>query len=237
MHSLKYRSAEREKLDDLNLSGKKLEQSLRQLAYINRGLGNTRSILYAIKNLTPKNCPKTLRIIDLGCGGGDILIQIEKQLRKKALPYQLVGIDGNPNSLAFARRQAGKSSQIEFLCQDIMANNFQLNDCDILLSSHFIYHFEEAQLIHFLQKHKKNIHSSILFSELRRNKLAYLLFRTFSRILGFNKIVREDGTLAIRRAYTKSEMEDLLSRSGIHSFQVQNKWLFRMLIYLNPKNL
>lgn len=237
MQSLKQRSTEKEKLDDLTISGKKLEQSLKQLAFINRGLGNTRSILHTIKKLTLKNSPKTLEIIDLGCGGGDILIQIEKQLLKKGIPYTLTGIDGNPHSLTFAKKQAGNKSQIQFHCQDILEDSFELPPCDMLLSSHFIYHFEETRLIHFLRKHKNKIRQRIIFSELRRNKAAYLLFRIFSRFLGFNKMVREDGALAIKRAYTHQEMKDLLKKSGIARFQVQNKWLFRMLIYLNPKDL
>lgn len=237
MQSLKQRSKEKEQLDDLTLSGPELVQCLKQLAIINRFLGNKNAIIYAIKKLTLKDWSKTHRIIDLGCGGGDMLIEIEKQFKKNQLNYLLTGIDGNPHAIDFAREKAGKNSQIEFLCQDIMHPDFQLQACDILLSSHFIYHFEESQLIHFLRKHKENIHQHILFSELRRNGLAYILFRIFSRLLGFNRMIREDGALAIKRAYTKNEIQDLLKRSGISDFRVENKWLFRMLIYLNPKNL
>lgn len=237
MHFLKQRSKEKELLDNLNLSGKELTKSLDQLAFINRFLGNTSSILRAIKILTLKNSLEKLKIIDLGCGGGDILIALEKKLRKKQLSPQLIGIDGNPHALAHARAKAGINSDIEFICQDILAKEFALPACDILISSHFIYHFEEEQLIRFIRKHKNNISDTILFSELRRNKYAFILFRIFSRLLGFSRMVRKDGLLAIQRAYTRKELNTLFAQAGFHSPLIQNKWLFRMLIYLNPSNL
>jgi len=100
-----------------------------------------------------------------------------------------------------------------------------------------MYHFEEDQLIHFIQKHKNSVQIAMLFSELRRNKLAFILFRIFSRILGFNRMVREDGLLAIQRAYTPEELNSLFTQAKFNSHSIQNKWLFRMLIYLNPSNL
>lgn len=237
MHFLNQRSKEKELLDNLSLSGKELTQSLEQLAFINRFLGNTSSILQAIENLTLKNSLKTGRIIDLGCGGGDILIALEKKLRRKQLSIQLIGIDGNPHSLAHAASKAGKDSDIEFICQDILAEAFILPACDILISSHFIYHFEEEELIRFIRKHKNNVSNTILFSELIRNRFAFILFRIFSQLLGFNQIVRKDGLLAIQRAYTHKELNSLFTQAKFHSPRIQNKWLFRMLIYLNSSNL
>ncbi|MEM6802716.1 MAG: methyltransferase domain-containing protein [Bacteroidota bacterium] len=237
MPSLKHRSKEKEKLDELNLSGKELEESLRQLAFINKSLGNTRSLAKAVFEEIKQAKLSEVKIIDLGCGGGDILRALEKRLKKMGIGYSLLGIDGNENSLSFAASQLEAKSKISFQTADILAEGFQLPPSDILISSHFMYHFEEEDLIHFIQKHNSSVSTSIIFSELMRNKWAFLLFRTFSRLLGFRQMVKQDGLTAIKRAYTIQELQNLFARFDISAYQIRPKFLFRMIIRINPKSL
>lgn len=151
--------------------------------------------------------------------------------------YSLLGIDGNENSLSFAASQLEAKSKISFQTADILAEGFQLPPSDILISSHFMYHFEEEDLIHFIQKHNSSVSTSIIFSELMRNKWAFLLFRTFSRLLGFRQMVKQDGLTAIKRAYTIQELQNLFARFDISAYQIRPKFLFRMIIRINPKSL
>lgn len=237
MRSLKYRSKEKEKLDELTLSGKKLEETLRQLAFINRNLGNTASIIQVVSEEIKRKQLNTVKVIDLGCGGGDILRKLECHIRKMKISYSLIGIDGNKHALSFAKSQLAKDSKISFKTKDIFAPDFQLNPCDILISSHFMYHFEEEALIHFLHKHSSSVSSSIILSELIRNRWAFLLFRSFSPLLGFSKMVKQDGLTAIKRAYKPKELKNLFARFDISSYQIRPKFLFRMIIKINPNAL
>ena len=78
---------EQEWMDDFALEGKELTQTLDQLVVINRWLGGFGVIRSGMKLLLKqwqnKNNDQTLEIIDLGCGGGDNLINLTKWLRKK----------------------------------------------------------------------------------------------------------------------------------------------------------
>ena len=147
------RSLSKEQLDDLSLRGEQLNHALRSLAWINRWFGNTRSALSIIEKLhTDKNSP--LKLTDLGCGGGDVALAIGQALRKKGIPFSITGIDGNEHTLAIARSVCASCPDIRFEKADILDPGFSLDACDILFSSHFMYHFREEALVSFLQKNR-----------------------------------------------------------------------------------
>ena len=237
MPILNNRSKEQESLDNLELSGKGLEQTLRQLAFINRSLGNTSSLIGEVLKVIEENRLQEIKLIDLGCGGGDVLKDLAPKLSKKGITYSLVGVDGNPHALEHARKESQDIPFLSFQQADILANDYELEACDILISSHFMYHFEEEALIDFLRKHKVSVKYSILISELQRNKWSFLLFRMFSPLLGFNQMVKNDGLTAIKRAYTKAEIKRLLSVFGDEAFRVIPKFFLRMIIKINPNSL
>lgn len=224
-------------MDNLDLSGKELEQTLRQLAFINRSLGNTSSLIREVLKVIKENQLEEVKIIDLGCGGGDVLTDLAKSLGKRDITYSLVGVDGNPHALEHARKESKDIPSLRFRQADILAKDFELEACDMLISSHFMYHFEENALIHFLRKHKKSVKYSILISELERNKWSFLLFRIFSPLLGFNHMVKNDGLTAIKRAYKQSEIQQVLSILGKESVQIIPKFFRRMIIKIDPKKL
>jgi 2-polyprenyl-3-methyl-5-hydroxy-6-metoxy-1,4-benzoquinol methylase len=69
-----YRSAAPEIMDDFNMEGEILRDALDKIAGINRFLGGNKATLDGIKILI-KNKPKadSIRIVDIGCGNGDML--------------------------------------------------------------------------------------------------------------------------------------------------------------------
>lgn len=237
MPTLNKRSKKQEALDNLNLSGKKLEQTLRQLAFINKSLGNTSSLIAEVLKVAEEHQLKEIKVIDLGCGGGDVLTVLAKKLKRKGITYSLVGVDGNMHALEHAKKASQHISSLNFKQADILAKDFELDACDILISSHFMYHFEEEALIQFLRKHKTSVKYSILISELERSKWSFLLFRMFSPLFGFNQMVKADGLTAIQRAYKRSEIKQLLSIFGQGSVQIIPKFFFRMIIKINPLGL
>ena len=154
MPILNHRSKEQESLGNLKLSGNELEQTLRQLAFINRSLGNTSSLIGEVLKVIEENQLQEIKIIDLGCGGGDVLKDLAHKLNRKGITYSLLGVDGNAHALEHARRESKDIPSLSFQQANILAKDFELEACDMLISSHFMYHFEEEALINFLRKHK-----------------------------------------------------------------------------------
>jgi len=226
---LNKRSTQKEQLDNLDLAGEDLHQTLDGLSVINKYLGNTNATFNIVKKeILAAN--RSLKVIDLGCGGGDNLRSIAAWSAKNNYQVDLIGIDGNPNILTYATAKNTNQIQIEYLQADILSASFELPDCDILISSHFMYHFSDKALVHFLQQAKQKVTHKIIFSELHRSKFAYLLFRVGAVFLPFSKMIKQDGLLAIRRSFTKKELVSILQQTAIPRYQIQWKWAFRLLI-------
>jgi len=164
---LESRSRETEEMDDLNLSGEKLHQTLKGLSLINRFLGNTQTTFKLAKAEILK-ADHPLKTIDLGCGGGDNLRAIAAWCNRNNHPVELIGIDGNAHTLAYGRSKNTDTISIQYQQADILSPSFQIPNCDLLISSHFIYHFSDLELIRFLQQSKTRVSKKIIFSELRR---------------------------------------------------------------------
>jgi 2-polyprenyl-3-methyl-5-hydroxy-6-metoxy-1,4-benzoquinol methylase len=229
---MKSRSAEIEKLDDLTLHGETLHKALQSLAWINRWFGNHRAVIKAI-HAVYKETP--VQIIDLGCGGGDLVLAVAKSLQQHKIPFAITGIDGNINSLAFAKKKCKAFPEIIFLQGDILSNEFSIKPCHILISSHFMYHFTEDALIHFLKKNISAISTAVIFSELKRNSFAMRLFELSSFLLPISKLAKQDGLLAIKRSFSKKEWLSILQQSGIGLFKLKSVPLFRLLLTIYPE--
>lgn len=227
---LNQRSFEKEQMDNLSLKGLKLERTLDGLSVINRLLGNTNGTLNAIKTILKDN-NEILTIVDLGCGGGDNLREISNWCTKNNRKIKLIGIDGNSNILDLANSKVGGS--IEYIQADILNKNFVLPECDILISSHFMYHFNDDDLVYFLNNCKSKVRKGIVFSELSRNSFAYILFKYLGFLLPLSPIVKQDGLLAIRRSFRKNELNTIVNKSVFNNYTIRYKWAFRYLLTIN----
>lgn len=226
---MKSRLTGSEKMDDLSLQGEPLYKALQSLAWINRWFGNHRSVIKATHAVYKKQ-EDPLRIIDLGCGGGDLIFAVARSLRRHKIEYRITGIDGNANSLAYAQKKCAACSEINFIQADILSDAFRLQPCDILISSHFIYHFPEEKLARFLKSSISAVSTAIIFSELERNRLALRLFKFSSFLLPISKLAKEDGLLAIQRSFNKKEWISILQQAGISTYRMRPVPLFRILL-------
>ncbi|NRB52828.1 MAG: methyltransferase domain-containing protein [Saprospiraceae bacterium] len=224
------RSHQIEQLDNFELSGTKLRRTLRELGLINRLFGNVRMVKRSIWREMKKANLNQATIVDLGCGGGDLLAALAQSAERKGYELQLIGIDGNPASLSFAEERYAKLKVIRFQEADIGQPEFQVPPCDFLISSHFLYHLPDQELPAFLQKQLKRVRQAAIFSELDRHFIALQLFKFVSLLLGFSKMTRQDGQTAVRRAFRRKELVDILQRTSFVHYRLAYKWAFRHLL-------
>jgi 2-polyprenyl-3-methyl-5-hydroxy-6-metoxy-1,4-benzoquinol methylase len=230
---MKTRSAEPEKLDNLSLNGDPLHKALKSLEWINKWFGNHRSIVRSIQSICNKE-KKPLTIIDLGCGGGDLLSAVARSLQKNKIKFSLTGIDGNDNTLQYAQKKCAGFKMIKFIQADILQDDFSTEPCDVLISSHFIYHFTEDGLIHFFSNNLPGITTAVVFSELERSRFAMILFKLSSFLLPISKLAKQDGLHAIKRSFTKKEWVTILKKANITSYRLRRVPLFRIQLVIFP---
>ena len=119
-----YRTDEEEIMDDFSIDGPILNDALDKLATINKLLGGNGVTLDGLKMLLknqPKNQPIT--IIDLGCGGGDILRSIANFGIKEGYNFKLIGIDANKNATDYATQLSSDYGNIQFLYVDVFSKS------------------------------------------------------------------------------------------------------------------
>lgn len=228
------RSVEKEKLDNLSLDGEPLHSALKSLAWINRWFGNHNAVLNPLLAICKKE-QKTFKIIDLGCGGGDLILALAKKLQKNKISFSITGIDGNQHSLDFAQEKCRAFTEINFIQADILGDDFKIEPCDILISSHFIYHFTNEELFRFFNKNLSQVSKAIICSELERNRFALFLFKLFGFLLPISKLAKQDGLLAIKRSFTKKEWLSIFDSLNFTAFSLKRVPLFRILLIVFPK--
>jgi len=226
----------REQLDQPDLDGQMLTDTLEELERINHYLGNSTQLVRAVMKRVKTGREIPITIVDLGCGGGDVLRRLATALDKKNIPAKLIGLDANPNILAYANSKSKATSFIRYQQADILAKDFTVPACDLLICSHFLYHFTDKELHTFLRRQQYQISDCFLFSELQRSRLAWFLFRIIARLAGFSAMTTNDGQLAIRRAFRRSELEQIFHHAGFYNWRIRWKWAFRYLIELYPED-
>ena len=88
----KYRSEDEEIMDDLDYSGPILHDALDKLAKINQWLGGNQVTINGLKKaLHDHDKSKPITIVDLGCGGGDILRDVSRFGTQQGYQFKLVG--------------------------------------------------------------------------------------------------------------------------------------------------
>ncbi len=221
-----FRTDEREIMDDFTLAGEALRVNLDILASINKWLGGNQVSLSGIQKLIkdlPKN--KELVIVDLGCGNGDMLRKVSKLGKKLGYEFKLIGIDANKDSIQYATLLSLGYENITYLEMNIFSDAFKDLKYDIALSTLFLHHLNDGEIMDKLGLLKEKARIGIVVNDLHRNKLAYFLFNIVSFFIN-NKIIRNDGLVSIRRGFKKSELEHFANQLQIRS-DISWKWAFR----------
>lgn len=228
-----------EQIDQCVLPPGEYRQIFAQLERINKWSLNDHLLVRGVRALLPlwtgASSNRPLRIVDLGCGSGNHLKMLTNRLRRKDISCQLIGIDLNPHLLDQGRRMTANYPEITFLEKDIMASDFVLPECDLVISSQFLYRFSDEDLIRFFDQQAECISVGIVMSELQRHPWFRTLFRWTNRILGAHPVVRADGDLALQRTWKQQELSALADRMNSWQPFRQFSYGFRYALMLAKK--
>ena len=222
------RSSEMEIMDDFSMEGVLFRDTLDKLEIINRFLGGNSVTIKGLKKLLKNQSKnKTITIVDLGCGNGDVLRDVSKFGRKNNYSFKLIGIDANPAAIDYARELSKEYSELSFKTIDVLSEDFKKQSYNIVLCTLFLHHLKNEELISFLKKTTENATIGVVVNDLHRHKLAYYLFK----LIGFfikNKMVRQDGLTSVLRAFKRKDIENIAKEIKVH-FSIEWKWAFRYL--------
>ena len=234
------RSQTPEIMDDLNCSGEVVNQTLRELEFINKWLGGNQVTMRGVRQLLRVNrSAQRFTITDLGCGGGDMLALLRRMLDGSGRQVRFIGIDANPNIIAFARANTRNFPEIGYEVKDVFSHNFKNIKSDIVVATLFLHHFTNEQLIEFFSDLKKQVRVGIVINDLHRHWLAYYSIRLLTTLFSKSSMVKYDAPLSVLRSFRKDDWMYILKSAGISRFSLRWRWAFRwqLVIRLDGEGL
>jgi ubiquinone/menaquinone biosynthesis C-methylase UbiE len=222
---LSKRSEEIEIMDDLDISGEVIDVTLKELDVINRLLGGNAISLSSFRVLL-KKYPIT-SLADLGCGGGDIMMQMAKIAKSQHQEVQFLGIDANPHIVAYATGNCASWQNISFLSENIFSTDFQSKSFDVIHCCLFLHHFTEEELVTLFTRFKTQAKVAIIVNDLHRHVLAFYSIKWITRFFSKSYMVQNDASLSVARGFKRSEIISILAKAGIKDYQLKWRWAFR----------
>ncbi|CAN5381850.1 class I SAM-dependent methyltransferase [soil metagenome] len=225
MNDFSHRSQLPEKMDEADVPFREIHQALNELETINRLLGGYHVILNALDQLQWSKKPVT--IMDLGCGGGDMLRAIAKWAAKKGRNVNLIGVDRNQVMINFASGKSTSFSNIRFVCADVFDDVLLNENADVVMSSLFCHHFDDPDLIVLMQRMNLLASKAVIVNDIHRHWLAYYLIKFLSWAFSKTYLVKYDAPLSVARSLTRSEWESILLKAKLSGFMLRWMWAWR----------
>jgi SAM-dependent methyltransferase len=218
-----------ELMDDPGVDYETFRACLVDLAKVNRVTFAYRPTLAFLNRLYdrgawPEDRPAV--ILDVGSGYGDMLRLIGKWAKARSLDVRLQGLDRNPWAARSAERVQG-SEGIQWLSEDLFDHR---GGADIVISSLFTHHLDDASLLRFLEWQDINARIGWFINDLERHPFSYYGFSILARLMLWHRFVIHDGPVSIRRAFKPRDWEELLADAGVRGARIEPWFPFRLCV-------
>ena len=188
-----------------------LNGCLRDIAWVNRLTFAYRPTLSWLSRLPAMNRP--LRIVDVGCGYGDMLRRVDSWAKQCGLTVSLTGIDLNPDAIRAAQAVTLPQQNIRFVAGD--AFSAELGEIDVVVSSLLTHHLEEPEIVRFLAWMEATTRVGWFVNDLHRKSFPYRAFRAMAAVLPLHPFPQHDGLVSIRRSFRREDWERLCAAAGV----------------------
>ncbi|WP_258103009.1 methyltransferase domain-containing protein [Marinoscillum sp. MHG1-6] len=225
------RSYELEIMDDFDIDGPAIDQTLRELDIINRTLGGNKISLDCFRKIIKNHSISSLA--DLGCGSGDLMKSMSKIARDKHIQY--IGYDANPYIVKYAEDHTREIPNISCRSENIFSPEFAKEKFDVIHCCLFLHHFTQQELISLFKNFKSQANVAIIVNDLHRHWLAYQLIKLITRMFSKSYLVRNDAALSVARGFKKVELEEILRAAGIQNYELKWRWAFRWQLLIHTR--
>jgi SAM-dependent methyltransferase len=211
------RTLEAEWMDDPALERRLHVEALEGLARLNRVSRAASALWKPLAGLARRH--GELSVLDLACGGGDVVRALRERAERTGLPLRIEGCDRS----ALAIELAGAPG---FFVRDVV-HDFP-SGYDVYLSSLFLHHLPEEDAVVLLRSMAGG--RAFFVSDLRRTRMGHALAGFGARIFTRSPVVQRDAPLSVRNAYSMEEAAALVRRAEIENATISKQWPQRFLL-------
>jgi 2-polyprenyl-3-methyl-5-hydroxy-6-metoxy-1,4-benzoquinol methylase len=217
-------------MDEPGLSRDRHQHALRGLARINFWSGSARILWPALRDLARSSAPRSVRVLDVATGGGDIPLRLWKKARRAGVSLQLEGCDVSPVAVAHAQAAADAlGADVRFFVHDVLAGVVP-SGYDAITCSLFLHHLDDITACEFLRRMASAAGQVVLVNDLSRGLAGLILAHVATRVLTRSDVVHVDGPRSVEAAFTPGEARELAARAGLNGAVVARRWPFRWLL-------
>jgi SAM-dependent methyltransferase len=214
---LSSRSMQPEKMDDESTDLATYQRCLSELAVVNRltftHYPTLRWLARATRVLPARS---TVTVLDVACGDGDLLRAIANWAQQRGLKVRLSGIDVNPRSTAVAREATPGWMDIDYQTADVFLHAVGERP-DFIVSSDFTHHLRDEDVVKVLTWFDENSGYGWHIVDLHRHPVPYYSFPVLARLMGWHRILREDGVISIARSFHRGDWRTYLDRAEMRA--------------------
>jgi ubiquinone/menaquinone biosynthesis C-methylase UbiE len=230
------RSLELEHLDKGDYTPEEYEGCIVELQRVNQWLGDASALRDSLLAEIEKLALRSVSVIDIGAGSGELLRVVGAWARKTNRRAQLTGVDLNARSAKAISEQSQSFPEINSARADAFRLPFADNQFDYAICSLFTHHFKDDEVVLLLRELSRLAVRGIFVIDLHRHPVSYYFFTTIGRFFLHNRLIREDGALSILRSFVPEELQNLAQRAGLKEIKVTRRFPYRLVLSASPPN-
>jgi len=213
-----------ELMDEPNLAPDAHRRALAGLARINALTRSANLLWPTIRDLANGK----LKVLDIATGSGDIPLQLWRRAKRCPLPLAVSGCDISLTAIETARAKASAASaDIDYFLHDVLRDPLP-TDYDVVTCSLFLHHLDPPDVVEILRKMMLAAKTMVIVTDLVRSRTSFSLVWIASHLLSRSPIVRFDGPVSVRAAYTIRELQQMAEDAGMTGAIVENCFPCRM---------
>lgn len=225
-------------LPDRNLRPELMDDPALGLAETERALADLDRITFWSGGLLPVNGtlakrlaagPRRQILLDLGTGSGLVPAALARVARRAGVVLLNVGCDRKLSHLLYGRRCGHAQLRVVSRAEQLP---FADGSFDWSLSTLLLHHFDRATNLLVLTEMSRIARVGAVVLDLRRSRLAPLLFRLLATLLRMGPVARYDGLVSLEQAWTRAEVEELAA--GLAVVELRRRFPFRFSLVVEP---
>ena len=212
-----------ELMDSPDLEPSLHREALDGLRRLNQASRAATQLLFELEALARRCEGRSLRVLDLACGGGDVTVALERLAARRGLQVEVSGCDLSETALSHARSRARASnSPVSFFRWD-QDSEAVPEGHDVVYNTLFLHHLGEKQAERLLRE-MAAVAELVIVQDLLRTRRGWWLAHLAARALTRSRVVRVDAPLSVRAALSLDEAAALAERSGLAGARLRRIW-------------